>query len=315
MADAIYVFQSTNEYLLKKAINERVEKLGVDPFNFMQYDLAEISSEIVLEDLQTIAFFSELKVIVVKHIDLLESAPESTIKDWIKYFEKPNPDVVLILEVSEPIPMSHPIGDAISKYAYIEKINDPKQEEYPAFVKELFHAKDYQITDAAVELLLERTNYNFTLLNQEAEKLELFTIDDRVIKEIDVMNLVSRNLEEHIYELTNALLDQNQAKTIEIFYDLIARNEDPLRILNFIVNKMRELMHAKLMIDRGMRQDEIADYFHISSGRAYYMVKNAKQVQVRKLEKHLEKLGQLDFDIKSGKIDKKLGVELYLLGV
>ncbi len=315
MADSIYVFQSTNEYLLRKAVDERVAKLGVDPFNFMRYDLSEGSSEDVLEDLQTISFFSELKVIVVRHLEAILDDPQSIIKAWVTYFEKPNPDVVLILELAENIPSTHPIGEAINKYAYIEEIKIPKQEEYPGFVKEIFDKDGYQITDAAIEALLERTSYDFTLLNQEAEKLELYTIDEKQIKEIDVMKLVSRNLEEHIYELTNALLSNNQAKTIEIYHDLIAKNEDPLRILNFIVNKIRELMHAKLLIDKGMRQDEIASYFHISNGRAYYMVKNAKDVNVNLLESHLQKLGQLDFDIKSGNIDKKLGVELYLLGV
>lgn len=315
MADLIYVYQSTNEYLLRKAVDERVLKLGVDPFNFMRYDLIETGSDEVLEDLQTISFFSDQKLIVVRHIASILDATEDIINAWVKYLEKPNPDVVLIIEISEDLPLTHPLGDALSKYAYIEKIKDPKQEEYPTFVKEIFDADGYEITDAAVDLLLERTNYDLTLLNQEAEKLELYTYDRKEIKEIDVMKLVSRNLEEHIYELTNALLDNHQAKTVEIFHDLIARNEDPLRILNFIVNKMRELMHAKIMIDKGLRQDEIAEYFHMTSGRAYYMIKNARNVHIQKLEDHLQKLGQLDFDIKSGKIDKKLGVELYLLGV
>lgn len=315
MADSIYVFQSKNEYLVNKAVDERIEKLGIDPFNFMRYDLSEATSDDVLEDLQTISFFSELKVIVVRHLEIVLDATQGIINAWVKYFEKPNPDVVLILELDELIPTTNPIGDAISKYAYIEEIKDPKREEYPVLAKEIFDKEGYKITDAAIEVLLERTNYDFTLLHQEAEKLALYAVDEKSIKEIDVMKLVSRNLEEHIYELTNALLSNNQAKTIEIYHDLIARNEDPLRILNFIVNKMRELMHVKLLIDQGMRQDEIANYFHISSGRAYYMVKNAKGVHIELMEEHLQKLGQLDFDIKSGNIEKKLGVELYLLGV
>ncbi len=315
MPDAIYAFQSTNEYLLRKAVDERISKLNTDSFNLMRYDLSEVPSDDVLEDLQTISFFSALKVIVVRHIESVLESSASIINAWVKYFEKPNPDVVLIVELTQDIPSTTPLGDAIHKYAFIERIKDPKQEEYPIFVKDIFAKDGYHITDAAIEVLLERTNYEFNLLNQEAEKLEIYKVDDKTIEEMDVMKLVSRNLEEHIYELTNALLANNQAKTIEIYYDLIARNEDPLRILNFIVNKMRELLYAKLLVNKGMRKDEIATYFHISSGRAYYMIKHAKDVQTQLLENHLQKLGQLDFNIKSGQIDKKLGVELYLLGV
>jgi DNA polymerase-3 subunit delta len=178
----------------------------------------------------------------------------------------------------------------------------------------MFKKFNYAITDDAVTALLERTNYDFLLLSQEAEKLMLFSYDSKEIHEKEVILLVSRNLEENIFELTNALLAKDQSKTIEIFYDLVARNEDPLRILNFIVSKIRELIHTKLLIDKGYRQDEIAEHFNIRSGRAYYLLKNAKNADFNLLETHLKKLSKLDFDIKSGKIDKKLGLELYLLG-
>jgi DNA polymerase-3 subunit delta len=73
-------------------------------------------------------------------------------------------------------------------------------------------------------------------------------------------------------------------------------------------------MHTKLLIEKGYRQDQIAEHFHIKSGRAYYLVKNAQAVNFQILENHLKKLSKLDYEIKSGKIDKKLGLELYLLG-
>ncbi len=43
-------------------------------------------------------------------------------------------------------------------------------------------------------------------------------------------------------------------------------------------------------------------------------MKNAQKADFNILETHLKKLSKLDYDIKSGKIDKKLGLELYLLG-
>lgn len=315
MPDAIYVYQSANEYLLNQAVDEQIKKLEVDPFNLIRYDLLETPSAIVLEDLQTIAFFSDLKVIVVSHMESLLQDSNDILQLWAAYMKKPNPDVVLIILLTDMIDRSSILGDAIDKYAYIETIKQPSMESYPQFVKTMFEEAGYDITDAAVEALLSRTNYDLTLLTQEAEKLKIYTIDEKKINEFNVMQLVSRNLEEHIYELTNALLAKQQAKTIDIYHDLLTNNEDPLRILNVIVNKMRELMHVRILLNQGLRQDDIANYFHVSRGRAYYMVKAAKHVQIKNIETQLNKLGELDFNIKSGNIEKKLGVELYLLGV
>ncbi|MBE0700748.1 MAG: DNA polymerase III subunit delta [Acholeplasmataceae bacterium] len=315
MSELIYLYHGNNDFLLNISIEEKIKQLDVDSFNIIKYDLLENPSDDILEDLQTVSFFADKKVIVVKNLQELSKESNQVVSDWISYFEKPNPDVILIISLNEIIPTDIPLGKALHKFAYIERIKEMDKKEYPDFVKNLFRKFHYTITDTAVETLLDRTNLDFTLLSQEAEKLMLFSYDTKEITEKAVLLLVSRNLEENIFELTNALLNKNQSKTIEIFYDLVSRNEDPIRILSNIVGKVRELMHAKLLIDKGYSQDQIAEHFHIKSGRAYYLVRNAQGISFSILETHLKKLSKLDYEIKSGKIDKKLGVELYLLGV
>jgi DNA polymerase-3 subunit delta len=314
MAESIYLYYSNNDFLLNHAVEDKIKELNVDPFNIVKYDLLENPYDDVLEDLQTVSFFAEKKVIVVRNIQELEKADEYLLQSYLNYFEKPNPDVVVIVVMNELLPESSALGAALFKFAFIEKVKEMDKKEYPDFIRNMFKKYSYTITDDAIEALLERTNLDFNLINQEAEKLMLFAYETKEINERAVLLLVSRNLEENIFELTNALLSKNQSKTIEIFYDLIARNEDPLRILNNIVSKVRELMHTKLLLDKGYRQDQIAEHFHIKSGRAYYLVKNAQTIPFAQLENHLKKLSKLDYDIKSGKIDKKLGLELYLLG-
>jgi DNA polymerase III subunit delta len=315
MAEAIYLYYANNEFMLNLTVEEKIKEFNVDPFNIMRYDLLENTSDDILEDLQTVSFFAEKKVIVVKNLNEIEKEEsESIIHNWVSYFEKPNPDVLLFIVLNELMSDQTPVGEALFKYAFIEKVKDMDKSEYPNFARNLFKKYGYTITDDAVDALLERINLDLTLLNQEAEKLMLFAYETKEINERAVLLLVSRNLEENIFELTNALLSKNQTKTIEIFYDLVARNEDPIRILNNIVGKVRELMHTKLLVEKGYRQDQIAEHFHIKSGRAYYLVKNAQAVNFQILENHLKKLSKLDYEIKSGKIDKKLGLELYLLG-
>ena len=129
------------------------------------------------------------------------------------------------------------------------------------------------------------------------------------------MLLVSRNLEENIYELTNAVVHRNINKAVEVFYDLMARNEEPIRILNQLANKFRELLHAKLLLEKGYTQDQISKHFNMATGKTYYVVKSAQDIAFTILEDYIRRLNQLDFDIKSGKIDKKIGLEMFLLGV
>jgi DNA polymerase-3 subunit delta len=80
------------------------------------------------------------------------------------------------------------------------------------------------------------------------------------------------------------------------------------------VNKYREILHTKLLMQEGKSKADIADYFRASSGRAYYIMKNAQAVRRDVVEDQLAKLEELDFQIKSGRIEKRIGLELFILG-
>ena len=67
----------------KKKINE----LNVDPFNIVKYDLLENDYDDVLEDLQTVSFFAEKKVIVIRNIQELEKADEYIFQSFMNYFQ------------------------------------------------------------------------------------------------------------------------------------------------------------------------------------------------------------------------------------
>ncbi|MFA6800694.1 MAG: DNA polymerase III subunit delta [Acholeplasmataceae bacterium] len=314
MQELIHVFKGKNLYFVKQAIESHIKTLNVDNFNILKYDLDENNGDDVLEELQTIAFFADLKIVILTHIENFDLLTEGEQKQWIKYFKNPNPDVILIIQLNATAELSSTLKDLILSYTYIEEIKDLNKEDYPTFILNRITEASYKMDLKAIEMLLNRTNYDFDLIEQELIKLKIYKTDEKEILEQDVLSLVPRNLEDNIFELTNAMIERNNVKTIEIYEDLVAQNEDPLRILNFIANKMRELFHARLLLQKGFSKDEIATHFGYSSGRTYYLIKNASSQSLDQLETHLKKLSQLDYEIKSGLKDKKLGLELYLLG-
>ncbi len=314
MTERIYVFKGKNSYLVKQATQNKVDSLNVDPFNILRYDFLENKSDDIIEELQTVAFFADLKIVILSHIEAFDQLTESEQRDWDKYFKNPNPDVVLMIDLDTTLEISKQLDDLLHNYTYIEEIKDLEKEEYPSFIVKRLKEEDYFMSLKAIEMLLERTNYEFNLIEQELNKLKIYKFDEKEINERDVLSLVPRNLEDNIFELTNSMISKQPAKTLEIYQDLLAQNEDPLRILNFIASKMRELFHARLLLQKGYGKDDIANHFGYSSGRTYYLLKNASSLSVVQLEEQLNRLSQLDYEIKSGQKDKKLGLELYLLG-
>jgi DNA polymerase-3 subunit delta len=80
-----------------------------------------------------------------------------------------------------------------------------------------------------------------------------------------------------------------------------------------LINKFQEMYNVSILLKGGMSQNDIAALFNVSSGRAYYMVRNAKSSSLSKIKSNLEDLVQLEADIKSGRIKDDLGLELFFL--
>ena len=87
-----------------------------------------------------------------------------------------------------------------------------------------------------------------------------------------------------------------------------------MRIISAISNKLEEILYTKILINRRMSKDEIASYFKVKSGRAYYMMEAARKIKEENLKSLIKRVSDLDYNIKSGKIDKKLGLQLFILG-
>lgn len=316
MAEKIYYFYGKETYLIDEKIKEIIELLKIDEFNVVKYDLSEEEIDLdIIEELRTVSFFSDLKAIIISNFKTVARKSDTFIKEIISYFESPNEDVVLILTDEEMVLDHKEIKDSIMQHAYIEKIDELKLSDYPNFIQNLVNKYNFTIEEDAILLLLERTNKDLLLIKQEIEKLILFSYENKHIQTSAVNILVSRNLEENIYELTTALIKKDRAKSIEVFYDLMSRLEDPLRIISNILSKIKELMHTKLLLDKNYLKEDIEKHFNISSGRAYYVIKNAKEVSFSLLEKYLDSLQKLDLKIKTGTIDKKIGLEMFLLEV
>jgi len=72
---------------------------------------------------------------------------------------------------------------------------------------------------------------------------------------------------------------------------------------------------VSLMLKEGYRQADIAVKMKISNGRAYYLVKNARSLDLELVKEYVKKLGDLDYKIKSGQLEMKNGFEFFLFGL
>jgi len=321
MDKSIYLFHGPDTFQIKSKINNLINKYNVDDFNVSNYDMEEDDVSIAINDAETIPFMSEKKIVVLRNSYFLSTeAPKKEIKHNLdklkKYLDNPVEETILVIAAPySKLDERKAITKQVKQHAEMVACNPLKEQDSSNWIRRQLGRNNVSIDTDALKEFLKRVENNTEVLVSETQKLLQYSegmskIDLKTIKKV-----ITKNVEDNVYEITNMMLEKKAGRALEIYNDLIMHSEDPLRILGIIVNKYREILHVKFLLEAGKSQAEVAKYYNASSGRAYYMVKNARSVNMEIVQRHLVKLEEIDFQIKTGQIDKRIGVELFILGV
>lgn len=313
--ESVYLLIGKDRFLVKNHIKSLLSHEDIKNFDHLFYDAEETGVQDVLQELRTVSLFDEGKVVILEHLESFDKASQNDLDSFIKYLKKPVEQAVFIMTIKDLSSVQN-LQDVLEKYAFIEYIPSLEDADFLNLIETMFKNDGFSLEEGVIEHLLNLTGkQDLFLIEQEIEKLKTYKFDEKMISKKDVEALVSKSFDDNIYDLSEALIHKEVNRMLDVFYDLVSKNIDVLTVLNHLVYKMQEIKYTQLLIKQGMGRDEIMSYFNISSsGRVYYMMKNAKLIAGDRIESFIKKIAQLDYEIKSGKIDKKIGVELLLLG-
>ena len=82
-------------------------------------------------------------------------------------------------------------------------------------------------------------------ISKELEKLLCYTMGRDVITSEDVKAICTEQTENKIFEMINAIAEKRQKKALDLYYDLLALKEPPMRILYLITRQFNLLMQVK----------------------------------------------------------------------
>ena len=315
--DLIYLFTGTSEIFIKNRMNRIIQSFNKYEYTIIKYDMETTSLSTVLSDAITVPFLEELKIIILKNPKFLTKSATSTkdeIKAMLKYLKSPCDSTLLIIDATNTvINQSNEIYKMLKNVARIIDYPDPEEIELKGWIVRSFDANGIDIKDDALTLLLEDIGDDQARLSQEIDKLSSYVGKGGTIRKEDIKLLVPKNINNEIYLLIKAIINHDLALTNQIYDNLITHTKDSLTIFSLISNKFKELLSTYRLLKYGYSQSDIAKFYNVSTGKAYYIVQEARAFKLSDLEFYIDKLAELDYQIKSGKLDKTIGLELLLL--
>lgn len=296
----------------KIILDEKIKELtkNSNDIEVVHYDLSETPIEQLVEDLDTYNFLTSKKIIVGHNANFLSSdkskiVVEHNIERFEKYLENPSCDNILVLTC-----------DNIDKRKKITSVLLKKADlvEGKANIHNIIKNKleNYSITSDAEKKLLEYCHDDYERISNELDKLMLYKMNEKTINAEDVENIVMKSLDDNIFHLADSILSRNKKEAFELYNNFILHGEQVVNIIRILSNKIRLIYQVKVLLNDGNSDQSISKLLKVHE----YPVKLAREASYRYSEKilltDLEKLANLDLEIKSGKSDGEVEFELLL---
>lgn len=312
----IYLLYGLEEYLLKKEVKKIIEKEKIEDINISYYSMNNDKLEVIIDDFQTYSFFSDKKLVVVEDSFVFTSKKgdiEQKIELLDKYLNNYNPDTIIIFTViDEKLDSRKKLFKIINKVGHIIECNSPK--DLKPIVKEMF--LNYNISPKALELFIDRVGKNLGILNSEANKIMIYKDNDLNITEEDILNLTSKIIvEEDLFKLVDYIIKKDKKDALIYYNGLLKLEMEPFKIIVTLANKIRLIYQTKELFRLGHTENDIVTILKINPKQIYFLREPIRKYNSEDLINILSKLADLDLNIKSGKIDSKKGLELFILNL
>lgn len=315
----IFVFLGNEELIIKNKIEKLIKSLNCDELNSTVYDLDEVSLSHVIQDASTPPFMTEHKVLLLKNPLFLTSIKEDTsngVKEFIAFLENPFSSTTIIIDAGGlKLDERKQVVKAIKAHANINETKELTSIEAEGWLKRQFAIEGLEIKDDAVKLFFERIGRNLLNAKNEVDKLLTYISPRKQVTYNDILEVVTKEPETEVFALTSSIIAKNKEKTMEVYQQLTKTGKDALQLMNLVARSMIDMLFVQSLIDKGLKQNDIAQALKVSPGRAYYLTRDAKSFDRKIIEDYICQLANLDLRIKTGQVDATTGVELFLFGL
>lgn len=308
----IYLLYGEERYL-RRQYRERLRKALCsedDTMNTHFYEGRDISVGAVIDLAETLPFLAERRVIFISNSGLFKSGGEK----MAEYLAEPNETTYFVFTERE-IDKRSKLFKTVNSKGYAAEFAVQDEKTLKRWAAGVLGKEGKKITENTVQLLLSKTGTDMENIQMELEKLICYCLDREVITDKDVEAVCTTRISNHIFDMINAIADKQQKKALDLYYDLLALKEPPMRILFLIARQCNLLLQAKELKLKGHDQRSIASKIGVPPFAAGKYLTQASRFKTEKLRNAVAKCVEAEEAVKSGRMNDILSVEILIMSV
>ena len=313
----IYIVHGEQAIMIKQFVLQIVKDNleEINEFNFINYDAYKTPLHEIVNDAETIPFMSNKKVVVVNNAYFLGNERpkldfEQSFDELERYLDNQVKDTVLIFTYQSKGLKDSKIMKKIKSKASIKSVTSLNEKDLHTLVKNMFKERKTNISYEALSELIRRVGNDLIGLSNEVEKLSAYKND---LNLEDINLLVSKKLDDNVFEMIDYLFQRKLDKVFEIYSDLKLMGSEPITLIALVASQVRFLYQLGVLSNKGYSEAKIASELKVHPYRVKLGLKKLKDTNKKRLEAMLLGLSDLDYNIKTGVVDRFIGFELFLV--
>lgn len=299
------------EAYLKKQYKEKLRNAMISPDDNMNYAYFEgkgINVNEVIDLAETLPFFADRRLIILEDTGLFKTAsPE--LADYLKEM----PDTTAMIFVETEVDKRSKLYKAVQNNGRAVELGRQDENTLIRWVAGCIKREEKSVSENTIRYLLAKIGTDMENIQKELEKLFCYVMERDYITQEDIDEICTTQITNQIFDMVNAVADKKQKKALELYYDLLALKEPPMRILFLLTRQFKQLMEVKVMDKNGHAQKEIADKLGINPFVVRKFQAQAKSFAEKELRSILEDSVDTEECIKTGRLTDMLGVELFIV--
>ena len=322
----LYLFHGIEKFYMEYALHKIKKKIvsdGLENLNYQVIDGKDATLDTVKNACETTPFLSGKRMVIIKDMENLYSKKSNTKEDeelkLIKYIENLPEYTHLFFSSMEPIDSRKKFVKAIAKSGKIVEFPKLSLKELSKWIQKVFSNYKKGISEQDVHILIEAIGYldknsskNLKDVENEIKKICNYIGDRKNITIQDIELMTPKNIENNIFSMVEAIGLKNGGKALAYLNDILLEGEPEIRVLHMITRQFRLLYQVKLLEKQGYTSTTIAPKINMQLYVVKKLLNQALNFDVGILENAMRQCLQTDIEMKKGKIDHRLGIEILI---
>lgn len=299
------------ESFLRKQYKERLKKALApddDTMNYSYFEGKDISAGEIIDLAETMPFLSDKRAIIIENSPFFRSEGEK-----IAEYLNAVPETTYLVFVEETVDKRSKLYKSITKNGCVVEAGGLSEDKIITWILGILKKDNKKITQNTMHYLLGKIGTDMENIRSEVEKLICYCYDREVITNEDIDAVCTTQINNQIFEMLDAMANKRQKTALQLYYNLLALKEPPMRILFLIGRQFNLLLQARLLKQKGYGDRTIAEKIGVPPFAATKYLNQAGKFKITDLRQAVDECVEADEAVKSGNRNDRLSVELLII--